>query len=69
MSYANLQYAAKAVPLHRCSFAEYLAIEEVTCAKHECQQGEIHARAGGTREHAAPAAAVTTTGQQLRILA
>jgi Uma2 family endonuclease len=58
---------AKSVPPHRYGFAEYLAIEEVARVKHEYLDGEIYAMAGGTPEHAALAAAVTTVlGDQLR---
>ena len=58
---------AKPVPFHRYAFTEYLAIEEVAGVKHEYLDGEIYAMAGGTPEHAALAAAVTTAlGEQLR---
>lgn len=53
--------------LHRYSFAEYLAVEEVERVRHEYLDGEIYAMAGGMPEHAALAAALTTAlGQQLR---
>lgn len=52
---------------HRHTFADYLAVEEVARVKHEYLDGEIFAMAGGTPEHAALAAAITTTlGEQLR---
>jgi Uma2 family endonuclease len=58
---------ARPIRLHRYSFAEYLAIEEVARVKHEYLDGEIYAMAGGTPEHAALAAVVTTVlGEQLR---
>lgn len=51
---------------HRYSFADYLAYEEGANVKHEFLDGEIYAMAGGTPEHAALAAAVTTiVGAQL----
>jgi len=57
----------KPLRLHRYTFAEYLAIEEVARVKHEYLDGEIYAMAGGTPEHAALAAALTTVlGEQLR---
>ncbi len=51
---------------HRYTFADYLAYEEGANVKHEFLDGEIYAMAGGTPEHAALAAAVTTLiGAQL----
>jgi Uma2 family endonuclease len=53
-------------PRHRYTFEEYLEIEEVARVRHEFYEGEIYAVAGGTPEHAAMAAAITTMlGQQL----
>lgn len=64
--WATLHEMVKPIQLHRYSFAEYLAVEEVARVKHEYLGGEIYAMAGGTPEHAALAAAVTTAlGQQL----
>lgn len=40
------------------SYAEYLALEEISLVRHEYLDGEIYARAGGTPDHAALAAAV-----------
>jgi Uma2 family endonuclease len=58
---------AKPIRLHHYAFAEYLAVEEVARVKHEYLDGEIYAMAGGTPEHAALAAVVTTVlGEQLR---
>ncbi len=58
---------SKPIRLHRYAFAEYLAIEEIARVKHEFLDGEIYAMAGGTPEHAALAAVVTTVlGEQLR---
>lgn len=58
---------SKPIRLHQYAFADYLAIEEVARVKHEYLDGEIYAIAGGTPEHAALAAAVTTAlGEQLR---
>jgi Uma2 family endonuclease len=42
---------------HRHSFQDYLAVEEVSTAKHEYLDGEIYAMAGGTVLHAALSAA------------
>lgn len=57
----------KPLQLHRYTFAEYLAIEEVARVKHEYLSGEIYAMAGGTPEHAALGATLTTMlGEQLR---
>jgi Uma2 family endonuclease len=51
---------------HRYSFEEYLQVEEIARVRHEYFDGEIYAMAGGTPEHAAMAAAVTTIlGRQL----
>ncbi len=53
-------------PRHRYSFEEYLETEEIAGVRHEFFDGEIYAMAGGTPEHAAMAAAVTTIlGRQL----
>ena len=58
---------AKPIRLHHYAFAEYLTIEEIARVKHEYLDGEIYAMAGGTPEHAALAAVVTTVlGEQLR---
>jgi Uma2 family endonuclease len=45
---------------HRYTFADYLAYEDGSNVKHEFFNGEIYAMAGGTPEHAALAAAITT---------
>jgi Uma2 family endonuclease len=53
-------------PRHRYTFKEYLEIEEVARVRHEFYNGEIYAMAGGTPEHAAMAATITTLlGRQL----
>jgi Uma2 family endonuclease len=53
-------------PRHRYTFEEYLELEQVSQVRHEFYAGEIYARAGGTPEHAALAAAVTVMlGRQL----
>lgn len=49
----------QAVPLHRYTFEEYLALEEASNIKHEFLRGEIYAMAGGTPEHAALGVAVS----------
>lgn len=46
-------------PRHHYTFEEYLELEEMAGVRHEFYAGEIYARAGGTPEHAAMAAAVT----------
>lgn len=54
-------------PRHRYTFSEYLEIEEIARVRHEYYQGEIYAMAGGTPEHAAMAAAITSMlGRQLK---
>lgn len=53
-------------PRHHHSFEEYLALEEVAGVRHEYFDGAIYGMAGGTPEHAAMAAAITTAlGRQL----
>jgi Uma2 family endonuclease len=46
------------VRLHRHSFRDYLAVEEISTVKHEFLDGEIYAMAGGSILHAALSAAV-----------
>ena len=41
------------IRLHRYSFQDYLALEEISTIKHEFLDGEIYAMAGGTVLHAA----------------
>ena len=54
------------VPRHRYTFQEYLEIEDISQVRHEFYAGEIYAMAGGTPEHAAMAAAITSLlGRQL----
>jgi Uma2 family endonuclease len=51
---------------HRYTLRDYLDVEETSAVRHEFIGGEIVAMAGGTPEHAALAAAVTTLlGAQL----
>ena len=45
-------------PLHRYTLADYLRLETDSPIRHEFLDGEIHAVAGGTPEHAALAMAV-----------
>jgi Uma2 family endonuclease len=45
---------------HRYTLADFLSYEEGSNTKHEFLDGEIYAMAGGTPEHAALAAALTT---------
>ncbi len=56
----SLRMARMAAPAHRLNYtyAEYLALEASSNVKHEFLDGQIYARAGGTPEHAALAAAV-----------
>lgn len=56
-----------AVPHHRYSFEDYLAVEEMGPVRHEYLDGMIFAMAGGTPEHAALSAAVVVLlGSHLR---
>jgi Uma2 family endonuclease len=53
-------------PRHHYTFAEYLELEEMAGVRHEFYRGEVYALAGGTPEHAAIAASITTLlGSQL----
>ena len=45
-------------PLHRYTYADYVALEQISTTKHEFLGGEIYAMAGGSEEHSALAAAV-----------
>lgn len=45
-------------PLHRYTYADYVALEEESTTKHEFLDGEIYAMAGGSEEHSALAAAI-----------
>jgi Uma2 family endonuclease len=52
---------------HRYTYREYLALERGANVRHEFFDGEIYAMAGGTREHAAICANLTTSlSTQLR---
>lgn len=44
---------------HRYTFDDYLSVEVSSIVRHEFFAGEIHARDGGTPQHAALAAAIT----------
>ncbi len=44
--------------LHRYSFQDYLALEEISTVKHEFLDGEMYAMGGGSVLHAALSAAV-----------
>lgn len=44
--------------LHRYTYADYVALEQVSATKHEFFDGEIYAMAGGSEEHSALAAEV-----------
>lgn len=46
------------VQLHRHTFKDYLAVEEISAVRHEYLAGEIYAMAGGSVLHAALSAAV-----------
>ncbi len=57
----------RAVTLHRYSFQDYLALEEVSTVKHEFLDGEIYGMAGGSVLHAALSAAmIAALHRQLR---
>ncbi|MEA2236360.1 MAG: hypothetical protein QOC81_1084 [Thermoanaerobaculia bacterium] len=43
-------------PLHRYTYADYVALEMISTGKHEFLDGEIYAMAGGSEEHSALAA-------------
>lgn len=45
-------------PLHRYTYAEYVALERQSSIKHEFLDGEIYAMAGGSEDHSALAAEV-----------
>lgn len=49
---------AEGRPLHRYTFAEYVALERDSSTKHEFLDGEIYAMAGGSEDHSALAAEV-----------
>jgi Uma2 family endonuclease len=44
--------------LHRYTYAEYTAFENISAEKHEFLDGEIYAMAGGSEEHSALSAAM-----------
>jgi Uma2 family endonuclease len=46
------------MPLHRYTYADYVALELTSSTKHEFLDGEIYAIAGGSEEHSALAAEV-----------
>ncbi len=55
------------VPRHRYTFEEYLELEAIASVRHEFYDGEIYAMAGGTPEHAAMTAAITSAlGAQIQ---
>ena len=45
-------------PVHRYTYADYVALELTSTTKHEFLDGEIYAMAGGSEEHSALAAEV-----------
>jgi Uma2 family endonuclease len=49
------------IRLHRYTYREYLSLEEGANVRHEFLDGEIYAMAGGTPEHAAICANVSTS--------
>jgi len=51
---------SQAVPYHSYTYNEYLALDETSNVKHEFFNGEIYAMAGGTLEHAALIAAISS---------
>ncbi|MCA9683328.1 MAG: Uma2 family endonuclease [Myxococcales bacterium] len=44
--------------LHRHTYADYVALEQISSTKHEFFDGEIYAMAGGTEEHSALSAEI-----------
>ena len=44
------------------TYAEYLALEDVSPERHEYLRGEVYAMSGGTPEHAALEAAIAGDG-------
>ena len=48
-------------PLHRYTYADYVALERDSPTKHEFFDGEIYAMAGGSEDHSALAANVVAT--------
>lgn len=51
-------------PRHRYTYAQYVALEQVSSTKHEFFDGEIYAMAGGSEDHSALAARVLATLDQ-----
>lgn len=58
--------AQPAPPRHRYSYAEYLAYEQDSGLKHEYENGEILAMAGGSRRHNALASRISAALEQGR---
>lgn len=58
--------AQPATPRHRYSYAEYLAYERDSGLKHEYDNGEILAMAGGSRRHNALASRISAALEQAR---
>ena len=50
--------ATRGRPLHRYTYAQYVALENESTTKHEFFDGEIYAMAGGSEDHSALAANV-----------
>jgi hypothetical protein len=60
-------FVAQPVPTrHRYSYAEYLAYEQDSGLKHEYENGEISALAGGSRRHNALASRISAALEQGR---
>lgn len=57
---ARLDVEVAPIRLHRYTYREYLALEDGANVRHEFFDGEIYAMAGGTPEHAAICANVST---------
>ena len=53
-----MKHMDRAVQLHRYSFEDYLALEEVRTVRHEFLGGEIYGMAGGSVLHAALSAGI-----------
>ena len=59
-AHASVGRMSTSAGLHRYTYADYLALEAASNVKHEFLAGEIYGMAGGTPEHAALSAAVSS---------
>jgi Uma2 family endonuclease len=51
---------SQARPLHRHTYADYVALEKVSAEKHEYLEGQIYVMAGGSEDHSKIAVNVTS---------